>query len=226
MRYGPHKYELYKAKIKIEPLLCQPEAEEEHFNAKDEFEDLEEKVNELVLNLEENNGTDQDLSQRVVELEIIHENLGKKIECPSLSDSKYITFGQKCYYFEAAKKSFADSQANCATKFGSSGGHLAEPMTEERSEELNEYAKNILNSAGNKYWVGFDDLGHSTGDFRYSSTNSKATHKYFKGKYNDSLDAKSNEHCAAYRFSNSANYGYVEDQDCSDEYASICEMKM
>ena len=48
VRYGPHKYELYNANITIGPLQCHPAAEEETFNAKVEFQGLEEKVNEIV----------------------------------------------------------------------------------------------------------------------------------------------------------------------------------
>ena len=69
VRYGPHKYELYKANITIRPLQCHSAAEEERFNAKVEFEDLEVKVSEIVSNLEQNAGTDQDLMQRVAILE-------------------------------------------------------------------------------------------------------------------------------------------------------------
>ena len=69
VRYGPHKYEVYKANITIGPLQCHSAAEEERFNAKVEFEDLEVKVSEIVLNLEQNAGTDQDLIQRVAILE-------------------------------------------------------------------------------------------------------------------------------------------------------------
>ena len=128
VRYGPHKYELYSANITIGTLQCQPETEEERFNAEIEFEGLEEKVNEIVLNLEQNNGTDQDLIQRVVGMEetdklnekisgltdriieleetnvTIHENLDKNnkiFECPTTFDSKYTIFGLSCYYFEA-----------------------------------------------------------------------------------------------------------------------------
>ena len=92
-------------------------------------------------------------------------------ECPSEPNYKIMGNEQTCYQFEASKKSFAGAQKNCAKKFGLLGGHLAEPQTAERSAELNTYAREILNNE-NYFWIGYDDLGHGTGNFRYSSTNS------------------------------------------------------
>ena len=45
VRYGPHKYDLYKANITIGPLQCQPETEEDRFNANSvELNDLKEQT--------------------------------------------------------------------------------------------------------------------------------------------------------------------------------------
>ena len=249
VRYGPHKYELYNANITIGSLQCQPETEEERFNAKVEFEGLEEKVNEIVLNLEQNNGTDQDLIQRVVELEeteefdekisgltdriieleetniTIHENfdkIKKQDGCPTNLSSEYKIFATKCHYFEAEKLNFADAQKNCATKFGFFGGHLAEPQTAKRSKELNTYAEEILSKTN--YWIGYDCLGRGEGNFRYPSTNTPLS---FIGFYpgSSNIDGHNNEHCAAFSWTDSENIGKVDDKLCSDLYSSICEMK-
>ena len=93
VRYGPHTYELYNANITIGFLQCQPETEEDLFDAKNEVDDLKEKVNEIVLSLEENNGTDQDLIERIGNLEEI-----VFFKCPL--GPNYKTFGhdQACYY--------------------------------------------------------------------------------------------------------------------------------
>ena len=248
VRYGPHKYELYSANITIGTLQCQPETEEERFNAKIEFEGLEEKVNEIVLNLEQNNGTDQDLIQRVVGMEetdklnekisgltdriieleetnvTIHEKfdeMNKPINCPEYSNPSYKRFGLTCYYFEAEKKNFTEAQKNCDKKFGILGGHLAEPQTAERSKELNKYAEEILSNT--RYWIGYDDLGHGEGNFRYSSTNAASNIKSYSG--DNYTDGTSDEHCAAFIWTDSANLGKVDDKKCSDSYSSICETK-
>ena len=181
VRYGPHTYELFKANIRIGPLQCQPETEEEPFDAKVEVEDLKEKVNEIVLNLEQNDDTDQDLIQRVAILENSEEidttltNITGRIEniedlllfdCPS--EPNYRTFGNErsCYYFEAGKKTFSEAQNNCNKKFGLRGGHLAEPQTAERNTLLNKYAHELLNNDSKNYWIGYADLGHGQGNFR------------------------------------------------------------
>ena len=179
VRYGPHKYELYKANITVGSLQCQPETEEDRYDVKNEVDDLKEKVNEIVLNMEENNGTDQDLIERIGNLEEI-----VYFECPL--GPYYKTFGTDptCYYFEAAKKNFADAQNNCATKFGIIGGHLAEPQTAERSVELNAYAQKTLNNQ-NFYWIGYDDLGHGQGNFRYSSSDTLSS---ISGKNYNTID--------------------------------------
>jgi len=225
VRYGPHTYELFKANITIMPLQCQPASEEDPFNAKVEFEGLEEKVNEIVLNLEQNNGNDQNLIQRVVELEetniTIHDTIEKLFACPEATDSKYKRFGLTCYYFEAGKKNFAEAQENCATKFETIGGKLAEPQTAERSKELNIYAEEILSST--YYWIGYDCLGHGEGNFRYSSTNTVSNIESFSG--NGNVNGLNNEHCAAFIWKDSSNIGNVDDKLCANSYSSICETK-
>ena len=247
VRYGPHKYELYKANITIGPLQCHPATEEERFNAKVEFEGLQEKVNEIVLNLEQNNGTDQDLIQRVVELEeneefnekisgltdrlieleetnvTIHEKFDElSLGCLEYTDSKYKRFGLTCYYFEAGKKNFAEAQKNCDKKFGIIGGHLAEPQTAERSKELNIYAEEILSNT--YYWIGYDCLGHGEGNFRYSSTNTESFTEFYIDSSN--IDGDNNEHCAAFSWTQTSSYfGKVDDKECSNLYSSICEIK-
>lgn len=146
-------------------------------------------------------------------------------ECPSGPKYKITKFGpdQTCYYFEADKKSFAQAQNNCATKFRTYEGKLAEPQTAERSTLLNKYAQEILNNQNN-YWIGYDDLGHGTGNFRYSSTNGVSS---IIGKGYDTIDGNNDEHCAGFFYAPSYGnfYGDVDDMKCEREFSSICEIQ-
>ena len=65
MRYGPHIFETHEAKIKIGALQCEPAEEEEMYDVKIEIKNLEERFNDIVMNVELMNGTGQDLSRRV-----------------------------------------------------------------------------------------------------------------------------------------------------------------
>ena len=107
-------------------------------------------------------------------------------------------------------------------QFGSSGGHLAEPQTAERSIQLNTYAQEVLNKQS-VYFIGYDDLGHGQGNFRYSSTDSVSS---ITGKGYESVDGASGEHCAGFLYRTETTYlGYVDDVSCEDRFVSICEAK-
>ena len=95
------------------------------------------------------------------------------VMCP-IENPNYKMISQRCYYFEATKKTFSEAQENCAAKFGILGGHLAEPKTAEISVESNKYAEKVVNS--NYYWIGYDRLGQS-GNWEYSSTRTISTIK-------------------------------------------------
>ena len=140
-------------------------------------------------------------------------------KCPSEPNYKIVGPDQTCYFFEVVKKNFANAQANCDKKFGFRGGHLAEPQTADRSALLNKYAQEILNNQ-RYYWIGYDDLGHGTGNFRYSTTHSVSS---ITGLNYDGFDGASGEHCAAFNWS--SGNGHVDDKKCENEYSSICEFK-
>ena len=103
-------------------------------------------------------------------------------------------------------------------------GHLAEPQTAERSKELNAYAQETLNNR--YYWIGYNDLGHGTGNFRFPTTGTIAGFDMTKAS-GGSLDGDSNEHCAAFFKASSEQqaYGTVDDKPCYSAYSSICEGK-
>ena len=89
--------------------------------------------------------------------------------CPTSSDTNYKSFNSKCYYFESSLKTYNNAQTACNSKFGSTGGKLAEPSA---SAELYTFlystATSIVNSG--TYWIGIDDLQNDDGVFRYAST--------------------------------------------------------
>ena len=77
-------------------------------------------------------------------------------------------FNSQCYYFESSKDTYNNAQAACSSKFGSTGGRLAEPSaTTELYTFLYSTATSIVNSG--PYWIGIDDLQYNDGVFRYPS---------------------------------------------------------
>ena len=145
--------------------------------------------------------------------------------CPTETNSNYKMFGYICYYFETQRMNFTDAQTSCDSKFGSSGGYLAEPQTAERSMELNKYAKD--HSSLNDHWIGYDNLGRNDTDFRYSFSGG---YSMIKGLSFNSMNASDRsgytENCAAFVKSNMSQYaGKVDDRECEDQYSFICEIK-
>ena len=109
----------------------------------------------------------QTLTDKILKLEqsniTIHEKIKYINPCPE-TDSRYKKFGQTCYYFEVSKMNFANAKTSCKTKFGNSGGYLAEPLTASRAIELNKYANEHLRTG--TYWIGYDNIGRGNKDFR------------------------------------------------------------
>ena len=135
-------------------------------------------------------------------------------------------FGYICYYFEAQKMNFTDAQKSCDSKFGSSGGYLAEPQTTERSIELNRYAKESSNL--NLHWIGYDNLGRNATDFRYSFSGgfSMIQGLSFSGLNASDASTSYDENCVAFVNSNMTSHaGYIDDRQCKSQYSFICEMK-
>ena len=89
--------------------------------------------------------------------------------CPTSSDTNYRRFNSKCYYFESSPANYNDAQTACNSRFGTTGGKLAEPSA---SVELYAFlylaAVSIVNTSG-PYWIGIDDLQYNDGVFRYAS---------------------------------------------------------
>ena len=68
------------------------------------------------------------------------------------------------------------------------------------------------------------DLGHRTGNFRYSSTNIVSS---IIGQGYDTIDGNNGEHCAGFFYAPSYSNFYrdVDDMKCEREFSSICEIK-
>jgi hypothetical protein len=89
--------------------------------------------------------------------------------CPTSSDQNYKFFNSKCYYFESSLATYNNAQTACNSKFGTTGGKLAEPSASvELYAFLYSTASSIVNSG--PYWIGIDDLQNNDGVFRYAST--------------------------------------------------------
>ena len=78
-------------------------------------------------------------------------------------------FNSQCYYFESSLNTYSNAQAACSSKFGSTGGKLAEPSaTVELYAFLYDTATSTVNSG--PYWIGIDDLQNDDGVFLYATT--------------------------------------------------------
>ena len=85
------------------------------------------------------------------------------------SDANYRSFNSTCYYFESSLATYDNAQTACNSKFGTTGGKLAEPIA---SVELYAFLYSTASSIvgfGPK-WIGIDDLKNDDGVFRYAST--------------------------------------------------------
>ena len=90
--------------------------------------------------------------------------------CPTSSDTNYRLFNSKCYYFESSLDNYNNAQTACNSRFGATGGKLAEPSASvELYAFLYSTASSIVNNSG-PYWIGIDDLQNNDGVFRYAST--------------------------------------------------------
>ena len=91
------------------------------------------------------------------------------IKCPTSSDTLYKMLNSKCYYFESSPDTYYNAQTACNSKFGSTGGKLAEPSA---SVELYAFLYSTATSLGisGQIWIGIDDLQNNDGVFRYAST--------------------------------------------------------
>ena len=119
---------------------------------------------------------------------------------------------------------FTNAQRSCDTKFGSSGGYLAEPQTAERSIELNKHAKD--RSSLSDHWIGYDNIGRNDTDFRYSFSGGYSMIKSLSYNSMNASDAGYIENCAAFYHSNmSISAGTLDDRKCENLYSFICEMK-
>ena len=116
---------------------------------------------------------------------------------------------------------YQQAQINCQQKFGSFNSGLVEPMSIEIGKALVTMAKalNVIQSGSHAVWIGYDQIGHGTGNFKYASTGLKSPLESVTGPSNyDGID----EPCMTLEDNNSGGVR-LDDESCERSFASICE---
>ena len=114
---------------------------------------------------------------------------------------------------------YQQAQANCQQKFGH--GRLVEPMSIEIGKALVAKAKdlNVIGSSSHAVWIGYDQIGHGEGNFKYASTGLKSPLESVTSSGNyDGI----NEPCMTLE-ENSSGGVHLDDERCDYSFASICE---
>ena len=116
------------------------------------------------------------------------------------------------------------AQINCQQKFGSNySGRLVEPTSVDIGKALIHKAKalNVIKSGSPAFWIGYDQIGHGTGNFKYASTGLKSplesitSSNWFDG---DSGNAS----CITLK-DNASTGAALDDEVCTTVFTSICE---
>ena len=115
---------------------------------------------------------------------------------------------------------YQQAQINCQQKFGY--GRLVEPLSIEIGKALVAKAKalNVIKSGSHAVWIGYDQIGHGEGNFKYASTGLKSpleslsNANWFDGKYD--------EDCMTFS-GLSLRKNFLDDVMCTKTYTSICE---
>jgi len=134
------------------------------------------------------------------------------LDCPE----NWVDAADKCYLFGNSQTlSWLDAQIFCQTL----GGHLAEPITEERSNLLTSIASIETDVLGvNAWWLGLSDLGHE-GRWIWQSALEEAVYTDWAEGF--PIDDGVENNCASMKAENDLKWS---DESCTDTRASpICE---
>ena len=110
-------------------------------------------------------------------------------------------------------------------KFKFEYGRLVEPMSIEIGKALVAKAKakglNVISgktsgSSNAQVWIGYDQIGHGTGNFKYASTGLKSPLESVSPS--SWIDGQDNEDCMTLELHNN-----LDDEVCTKVFASICE---
>ena len=116
---------------------------------------------------------------------------------------------------------YEQAQINCQQKFGSyKYGRLVEPMSIEIGNALVAKAKvlNVIKSDSHAVWIGYDQIGRETGNFKYASTGLKSPLESVSQPVG--IDG-AGESCMT--LESSSGGAQLDDKVCETPFASICE---
>ena len=116
---------------------------------------------------------------------------------------------------------YQQAQTNCQQKFGH--GRLVEPLSIEIGKALVAKAKAlnvIAGSSSHAVWIGYDQIGHGTGNFKYASTGLKSPLESLSNA--NWFDFKYDEDCMTFS-GLSLRKNFLDDVMCTKTYTSICE---
>ena len=127
----------------------------------------------------------------------------------------YVIILESCYYIEKEALNNADAIKNCQTRNGFAyNGRLFEPRDSTTNHQVIESAKMISQST--KFWIGINDLG-TEGTFQYTTGGDLVYTNWANGEPNNAnFDG---EDCVETYSDATWN-----DQHCTDQIPSICEM--
>ena len=127
----------------------------------------------------------------------------------------YVIILESCYYIEKEALNNADAIKNCQTRNGFTyNGRLFEPRDSTTNHQVIESAKMISQST--KFWIGINDLG-TEGTFQYTTGGDLVYTNWANGEPNNAnFDG---EDCVETYSDATWN-----DQHCTDQIPSICEM--
>ena len=114
---------------------------------------------------------------------------------------------------------YQQAQINCQLRFGFYRlfGRLVEPMSIEIGKALVTKAKalNVIKSGSHAVWIGYDQIGHGTGNFKYASTGLKSPLESISNV--GGIDGADDEDCMTLRTN------FLNDEKCTKPFTSICE---
>jgi hypothetical protein len=118
---------------------------------------------------------------------------------------------------------YQQAQINCRQKFGSYySGRLVEPMSIEIGKGLVTKAKalNVIKSDSHAVWIGYDQIGRGTGNFKYASTGLKSP---LESVSNPSWFDGDNGDANCITLEESSEGVELDDEKCETPFTSICE---
>ena len=117
---------------------------------------------------------------------------------------------------------YQQAQINCQQKFGSNySGRLVEPTSIRICQALIHKAKalNVIKSGSPAFWIGYDQIGHGTGNFKYASTGLKSPLESVTVAFK--YDGTGNDNCIT--LEDSSGGAELNDEPCERPFTSICE---